>query len=249
MTDGRFHGPSLGGDVASRPQMLGLLDVIMVCAIASAIVLVTFLLMAAPVTRAIFDLPMSVDILIFLLIEPVAIFAGIYLVLILRDRITWPELGVRPAAPTWIAPAILSALGCLAFAGAVSQIFERFYQTSMLDEYLKVLAPDGLTLAHEIVLILVVGGLVPFAEELLFRGIIYRWLRQRWGTVGSAIGSAFLFALAHANVRMALQIFVTGIVLAVLYERSRSIFVSTLTHMTVNTISLILIFAFADATA
>ena len=249
MTDGQFPGPSLGGDAPGRQQTLGLLDVIMVCAIASAIVLVTLLLMTAPTIRAVFDLPVSVDIFILLLTEPVAIFAGIYLVLILRDRITWPELGVRPAAPTWIAPAILSALGCLVFAGAMSQIFERFYQTSMLDEYLKVLAPDGLTLGHETVLILVVGCVVPFAEELLFRGVIYRWMRQRWGIVGSAIGSAFLFALAHTNVRMALQIFVTGIVLAVLYERSRSIFVSTLTHMTVNTISLILIFAYADATA
>lgn len=248
MTDGRNPG-SLGDNAPGQHRSLGLIDVILVCAVASAIVLTTFLLLAGAATGEDFNLSISLVILILLLVEPVAIFAGIYLVLILRDRITWPELGVRPAALTWVAPAILAALGCLAFAGAVSQIFERFYQTSMLDEYLKVLAPDGLTLGHEIVLLLIVGGLVPFAEELLFRGVIYRWMRQRWGVAGSAVGSALLFALAHSNVRMALQIFVTGIVLAVLYERSRSIFVSTLTHMTVNTISLILIFSFADVTA
>jgi len=191
-----------------------------------------------------FHLSESAIVVVFLLAEPIAIAAGIYLGLILWRGFSWADFGVRPPALTWIAPAILVALGCLAFAGAVSQILERFYQTSMLDEYREILAPGGLTLPREIVLVVIVGGLVPFTEELLFRGVIYGWLRQRWGTAVSTGASALLFSLAHVNLRMALQIFVVGIVLAILYERSRSIFVSTLTHMTVNTISLILIFVY-----
>ena len=160
-------------------------------------------------------------------------------------RFAWADFGFRPADIRWAAPAVLGALGCLAFAGAVTPLFDRYYDTSMLDEYLALFAPGGFTWQRAALLTLIVGGLVPLAEETLFRGVIYAWLRQRCGGALSAVISAGLFALAHANLRMALQIFVTGVVLAVLYERSRSIFVSTLAHMTVNTISLVIIFSYA----
>lgn len=249
MTDWQKMQTAPRGNAPGPDRPLTFLDVLLVCAVASAIILIVFLLLKAMANRGGFDFPVSAALVVLLLLEPIAIFTGIYSILILRRRFAWADFGVRPAALIWIAPAILAALGCLAFAGAVSEVLDRFYKTSMLDEYLSVLAPDGLTLQREILLILIVGGLVPFAEELLFRGVIYGWLRQRRGVVFSVVVSALLFALAHTNVHMALQIFVTGIVLAVLYERSRSVLVSTLAHMTVNTISLLIIFTYAGGPA
>jgi membrane protease YdiL (CAAX protease family) len=237
--------PESSGPGPRKP--LTFLDVLLACAVASAIILIpVFAVLMAIAQRIDFSwASLSTVTIGLLLLEPVAIFGGVYFVLIMARRFTWAELGLRAMAPYWIGPAVLTALGCLVFAGAVSQVMEQTGGQPMLDEYVAALAPDGVTWQRAAALILIVGGLVPLAEELLFRGVLYAWLRQRWGVPLSTCVSAALFALAHANLRMAAQIFVTGIALAVLYERSRSIFVSTLAHGTVNTISLVIIFYYA----
>jgi membrane protease YdiL (CAAX protease family) len=234
-------------DAPGPRRALGFLDVLLACAVTSSLILIPFIALLGFTARrqGLDGEAASLATLGLLMLEPVAIIGGVYSVLIAWRRFTWADFGFRPARIRWAAPAVLGALGCLAFAGAVTPLFDRYYDTSMLDEYLALFAPGGFTWQRAALLTVIVGGLVPLAEETLFRGVIYAWLRQRWGTAVSAVISAGLFALAHANLRMALQIFVTGIVLAVLYERSRSIFVSTLAHMTVNTISLVIIFSYA----
>jgi len=236
-------------DALGPRRALTFLDVLLACAVASAIILIPFFAFLVYAARREVLGAAPPSIIVLLLLEPVAILGGIYLVLIVGRRFAWTDLGLRPMALSWIAPALLAALGCLAFAGAVTQVLDRFYGTPMLDEYMAVLAPEGLTWQREVALVAIVGGLVPLAEELLFRGVLYAWLRQRWGVAVSVVLSAGLFALAHGNLRMSLQIFVTGMVLAVLYERSRSILTSTVTHMAVNTISLVIIFAYAGQRA
>ena len=91
------------------------------------------------------------------------------------------------------------------------------------------------------------GGLVPAAEELLFRGLFYGWLRGRCGVAASTLISAGLFAPAHVNAQMGLQIFVIGIVLAQLYERSRTVLAPIVAHATINTLSVMAIVAYANA--
>jgi membrane protease YdiL (CAAX protease family) len=249
MTDGgngKTQAP-LYTDALGPRRSLTFLDVLLACAVTSAIVLISVIALGVVVANGgrFADMPASLAAVALLTIEPVAIFAGVYFILILRRRFDWADLGLRPMTRSWAAPAVLAALGCLIFSGAVSQVFERFYNTPMLDEYVSLLAPEGTTWQQEVALIVLIGGLVPLAEELLFRGVLYAWLRQRWGVAVSAVVSAGLFALAHGSLRMGLQIFVTGVVLAVLYERSRSILASTLAHMTVNTISMVIIFSYA----
>lgn len=237
--------PDRGGPGPNRP--LTFFDVLLPCAVASTIVLLPIVALVTTAARnpELEGLSMPLATMALLLLEPIAIFGGLFFVLILARRFTWADLGLRPVALHWIGPAVLSALGCLAFAGAVSQVLERFGAPPMMQDYVALLAPGGLSWQRAVALVVVVGVLVPLAEEVLFRGVLYAWLRQRWGVATSALVSAGLFALAHGNARMAVQIFVTGIVLAVLYERSRSVLTSALTHMTVNTVSLVIIFSYA----
>ncbi len=86
-------------------------------------------------------------------------------------------------------------------------------------------------------------GVGPVMEEILFRWVTYGAMRKRVGILGSASGSAMLFAVAHANVAQTLPIFGMGIVLALLYETTGSLVASISFHMLNNTLALILTMA------
>jgi uncharacterized protein len=90
--------------------------------------------------------------------------------------------------------------------------------------------------AGGLVLMLVFGAaLVPLGEELLFRGMLYGGLR-RYGVTISTVVSTGVFGLAHGiNVVLPAAI-VLGVLSALLYERSRSIWPSVVAHAMFNTI-------------
>lgn len=92
-------------------------------------------------------------------------------------------------------------------------------------------------------LVVLIGGLVvPLGEELLFRAVGYGVLR-RLGYVVAVVLSAGVFALAHGlNVVFAAALLL-GVVNAVLYERTGSIWPPAAAHATFNLISFVLVLA------
>jgi membrane protease YdiL (CAAX protease family) len=92
-------------------------------------------------------------------------------------------------------------------------------------------------------LMVLLGGLfVPFAEELLFRGVLYGWLR-RWGVVLATVVSAVVFGLFHIAPVLIIAAVVIGILNAILYERSGSLWPAVVAHAVNN----VLIFTLARA--
>ena len=92
-------------------------------------------------------------------------------------------------------------------------------------------------------LVIVLGGLVvPLGEELLFRGLAYPVLR-RLGRVLAIVLTAGVFALAHGLNVVFAAAFLLGVVNAVLYERTGSIWPAVASHATFNTISFVLVLA------
>lgn len=84
-------------------------------------------------------------------------------------------------------------------------------------------------------LVLLAGLIAPFGEELLFRGVLFTWLR-RWGFVLAAILSALVFGVAHGfNVVFPAAV-VLGVLCAILYEKSGSIWPSVSAHAANNTL-------------
>lgn len=83
--------------------------------------------------------------------------------------------------------------------------------------------------------------LAPLTEEILFRGIIYRFLKGKIGPLFGAMISAFIFALAHTNLFSFIPLFVLGLLLTLSYEHSGNITVPILFHAFFNTNSMIFI--------
>ena len=83
--------------------------------------------------------------------------------------------------------------------------------------------------------ILVLCVVVPFAEELLFRGLAFAALGRY-----AVPGSAALFAVAHGLVALLVPTFVAGLVLAELRRRTESLFPGMVAHATLNATALVL---------
>lgn len=94
---------------------------------------------------------------------------------------------------------------------------------------------------------------IPIAEELLFRGVVYKRLKLLFATANQKTGiwnvttgnwaaivlSAFLFGLVHFNLVQFLYAGVLGIVLALSYEKTNCLYVPVLGHIAANTVAVV----------
>lgn len=84
-----------------------------------------------------------------------------------------------------------------------------------------------------------IGIIVPISEELLFRGVIFKRLREVVDWKKAAIVSAIIFALIHSSSLQMVYAFVLALFLAYVYEKYGSFKAPVLLHISVNLVSLI----------
>jgi membrane protease YdiL (CAAX protease family) len=92
--------------------------------------------------------------------------------------------------------------------------------------------------------------IAPIHEELFFRGILFRGIRDGHGFWVAGVGSAAAFGLIHympgawaGNVLLIGVMMCTGFALAWFYERRGNVVANMVAHATFNIIGLTLIFA------
>lgn len=96
---------------------------------------------------------------------------------------------------------------------------------------------------------LLIAFVVPFVEELIFRGFIQTWLLGKFQKRGVAIGiTSMIFALCHYsasqgldNIELLCSLFVFSCFLGFIYERQQSLWASIALHSTFNTLSILAI--------
>lgn len=75
---------------------------------------------------------------------------------------------------------------------------------------------------------------IPIAEELLFRGVVFRRLRLLVGGTPAVVCSALLFGVMHFNLVQFLYASALGLFLAWLYARTGRLSAAVLAHMAAN---------------
>jgi len=89
---------------------------------------------------------------------------------------------------------------------------------------------------------LLVGVVAPFVEEVTFRGIVFPSLQSSWGTWPAMLVSGAIFGIVHLQPAIAVPLAVLGMVLAVVFLRTRSLWTAIVAHCAYNTVSLALAF-------
>jgi uncharacterized protein len=82
--------------------------------------------------------------------------------------------------------------------------------------------------------------LIPVAEELLFRGVLYPSLKRPFGRRSALWISAVLFGAAHFNLMTFLPLTLLGLVLAWLYDRTGNLLAPIVAHSVFNLANLFL---------
>lgn len=84
------------------------------------------------------------------------------------------------------------------------------------------------------------GIVAPFAEEIVYRGIIYGYCRRCFGILQGILLSTVLFSVFHFNMVQGLYAFIMGFVFAYAYEYFGSFLVPVVLHMLANTLAYLL---------
>lgn len=152
-----------------------------------------------------------------------------------KDRKNERLAGVIPnrKAPLWkygavigIAAALCVGLNNLILISGISSYSASYQQTS---ESLYS-APFGMQL-------LCLGVLVPISEELVFRGMMFKRMREQSGFMHAAFFSSLVFAILHGNMVQMLYAFATGMMLSYVYEKYGSVKAPAAAHVVMNLIS------------
>ncbi|NLB87867.1 MAG: CPBP family intramembrane metalloprotease [Syntrophomonadaceae bacterium] len=89
----------------------------------------------------------------------------------------------------------------------------------------------SITKTQDFVFLFIIGAvLAPLSEELFYRGMIYPVLRHHFGPIPAMIIAGIIFGLAHYDLWRFVPLAVGGAILCYLYEKTNSIFVTTLAH-------------------
>ncbi len=84
----------------------------------------------------------------------------------------------------------------------------------------------------------------PVIEELLFRGFLQSAVRTTFGKLKAIIISGLLFALVHLDAYVFLQIFILGLLLAYLFEKTGSLIAPITVHIFHNSATLAFLISF-----
>ncbi|HZI31846.1 MAG TPA: CPBP family intramembrane glutamic endopeptidase, partial [Candidatus Binatia bacterium] len=84
--------------------------------------------------------------------------------------------------------------------------------------------------------------LAPVAEEFIFRGVLFPFIKQRGWPKLAWVGVSLLFAAIHVNAPTFLSLFVLALVFTWLYETTDCLLAPILAHSLFNGINLVVLF-------
>jgi len=160
-------------------------------------------------------------------------------------HVPWSALGLRKAPPLAFALMIPVYFVMALVAGGLGELVNKLFygggaQNPQIDA---ITGGGGFSWVALITAVLSASIIAPIVEELLFRGMLYGLFRSRWPSAVLAVTvDAALFAAAHGIGLILASIFVVGMTLCIVYEKTKSTLVTITLHSLFNTVSVATVF-------
>lgn len=190
---------------------------------------------ALPPTEA-----LSYGVGLFAIVFQMSLFLPVWVFGLRKHRARLDTLGFRPFNPLVGCGLLIALLVVGYFFIALWGLFLQTFGLRAQPNILPAFGPGetGFALA-----LLAAGILAPLTEESFFRGFFFSALRSRYGVLPGLLISAAVFSVAHLQPLAAPALFVLGLLLALLYHLTGSLWPSILMHATINSVSLIALYA------
>lgn len=135
---------------------------------------------------------------------------------------------------------IFMGIACFVSGGILDRVWSQVLLWLRVQDYFSNQTQEQLLASQLAVQIIGLGILVPVAEELIFRGLLYARLRRMLPVWASVLTASVIFALYHGNMIQILFAFPMAIILTLLYEKGKWISYPILFHMGVNLTTVVL---------
>ncbi|MHA7136680.1 CPBP family intramembrane glutamic endopeptidase [Rossellomorea arthrocnemi] len=169
----------------------------------------------------------------------IILLSGVYLIALRPKKLSWSEVGVKAFnVKDW---KIIIIYSVILFVGAVIiVVLTSFIGNSWENSKTEAMQQNATSFT---ILIAFISAAVisPVYEEIFYRGFLYRWLRTRIGFNGALLLSSLIFTIIHIPTYNVMPVnSISGILFALAYERTNSIWPSVLIHGLTNGIMVLL---------
>ena len=89
--------------------------------------------------------------------------------------------------------------------------------------------------------------LAPLWEELIFRGLLYGYLKSRMSVFAALLVSSLIFSAYHLNEAALMPLLIVGIATGYVYERTRSLYFAIFFHALFNASRMVVLFILAGS--
>ena len=131
----------------------------------------------------------------------------------------------------------LAAISCQLFFSGILSLLQPYF-TSVFQDYSKVI--ESITAIKPFLLILMIGFVAPITEELIFRGVVFRFATRQVGFLGANLLQAVLFGLYHGNLVQGSYAAILGFILGAICYKFKSLLAAIILHIFINLSSLLL---------
>ena len=183
-----------------------------------------------------------------LLFQTAVILAMLRAVVIRKYGLSWADLGLRPAGRHWYRRAVIIAVLLLPTVALINSVLiPMLAEEPFRNPQLYAIAPAGFSWSAMLTMLVMAGVVAPFAEELVFRGLLFPWLRTRLGVPAAVLLSALCFATLHGAAILIPALTVVGAAFAVIYQRCGSLWPAIVAHSVFNGIMIVVLYALLAA--
>jgi len=173
----------------------------------------------------------------------------IWIYIFLREH----EISAAPAFGFHNAPGRSMGVAFLIMLGVLPLIFALMILTgTLMQKFFGIAPPEQVTVGflknhprfwQTVILGFVAVVLAPVAEEMLFRGILYPFIKQRGYPRTALWSTAILFGVIHFNLGALVPLIGLALVWTWLYERTRNLLAPITAHVTFNAVNFFLLTA------
>jgi membrane protease YdiL (CAAX protease family) len=145
-------------------------------------------------------------------------------------------LSLRPAGLTELFIAVTAAIALTFPLSEIDNCLQAFFPPGEMERQMMLAAYNPPTAVEKVFVVLSLVGAAPVGEELLYRGVMFSWIRETASRPRTAIAvTALFFGASHVLVpRSIILIVAVGLILGWLVLRTGSIFSSIAAHAAFN---------------
>lgn len=169
----------------------------------------------------------------------ITLILGVYMIALRPKKLSWAEVGIkRFVVKDWKTIVIYSFI--LMTGAVIITVLTSLIGNSWENSKTEAMQQD--TTFFTVVIAFVSAAIIsPLYEEIFYRGFLYRWLRTRVGFIGALLLSSSIFTIIHIPTYNVMPVnFFSGIIFALAYERTNSIWPSVMIHGLTNGVMVLL---------